>query len=246
MAKYETLPNAPITEAILDIQTSLPAQIALSDLQKLYDRIKKKYPEEEQRVSFESQIKLALAEKKSTTTGMGKIDGYRFRSPIEGKVVQSRLDGFTFNKLKPYESWELFSTEARKMWEYYREVASPVRLNRVSLRFINRIIIPFGTEIGEYFLTVPEISQSLPQVFRSFFLRLEVPDERNISIGIIQMANQPADENGLPIIFDIDAIRNIDILPSDDKLWQCFGELRDFKNHIFFNSLTHKALEMFK
>ncbi len=38
-----------------------------------------------------------------TLPSSGGPDGYLFRSPNEKKVVQVRLDGFTFNKLKPYD-----------------------------------------------------------------------------------------------------------------------------------------------
>jgi uncharacterized protein (TIGR04255 family) len=246
MAVYPTFLNAPIIEAILDIQVSLPQDISLEHLRSLHAKIQQRYPEKHERVAFESSLKLGFAEKQSVATGTGKIDGYLFRSSIEGKVVQSRLDGFTFNKLKPYESWKLFSTEAKNMWEFYRDIAHPIRITRFSLRYINNIIIPFNIDIKDYFLTGPEISHALPQTFRSLFMRLEVPDDKNASSGIIHMASQPADESGLPIIFDIDVVRHIDISPDDEKLWFYLEELRDFKNSLFFESLTNKAKGMFK
>jgi uncharacterized protein (TIGR04255 family) len=246
MAVYPTFLNAPIIEAILDVQVSLPQDISLEHLGSLHTKIQQRYPEKHERVAFESSLELAFAEKQSVTRGTGKIDGYLFRSSIEGKVVQSRLDGFTFNKLRPYESWRLFSTEAKNMWDYYRDIAHPIRITRCSLRYINKIVIPFNVDIKDYFLTGPEISHALPQTLRSFFMRLEVPNDKTDSSGIINMAAQPADESGFPVIFDIDVVRYIDISANDERLWSSFQELREFKNSLFFESLTDKAKEMFK
>jgi uncharacterized protein (TIGR04255 family) len=247
MASYPTFLNAPIIEAILDIQVSLPQDISLEHLRNLHAKIQQRYPEKHERVAFQSSLELIPPERRSVTTGTSKIDGYLFRSPIEGKVVQSRLDGFTFNKLKPYESWELFSTEARNMWELYRDIANPIRITRCSLRYINKIVIPFNVDTKDYFLTGPEISHSLPQIFQSFFMRLEIPDNNNTSLGIIHMSTQPSnDEHGLIVIFDIDVVRHINISVSDQMLWLSLEELRDFKNRLFHESLTDKAKEMFK
>jgi len=246
MAQYPTYLNAPIIEAILDIQVALPQDISLEHLRGLHAKIQHRYPEKRERVAFEGSLKFAFPEKQTVTTGTGKTDGYLFRSAIEGKVVQSRLDGFTFNKLKPYESWMLFSTEAKEMWNSYCDISHPLKITRFSLRYINRIVIPFNVDTKDYFLTGPEISHSLPQIFRSFFMRLEVSNEKDDSLGIINMASQPADSSGLPIIFDIDVIRHVDISPDDERLWSSLEELRVFKNRLFFESLTDKAKETFK
>jgi uncharacterized protein (TIGR04255 family) len=246
MASYPTFVNAPISEAILDIQASLPQDIGLEQLCNFHTKIKERYTEKHERVSFQGSLKLTPTERRAETIGAGRVDGYLFRSSIEGKVVQSRLDGFTFNKLKPYESWKAFSSEARSMWEFYCEIAKPLKITRCSLRYINKIVIPSDVDTKDYFLTGLEISHALPQTFRSFFMRIEIPDDKGGALGIIHMATQPPDGAGLPVIFDIDVVRHIDILPSDEKLWLALEEVRDFKNRLFHESLTDKAKEMFK
>ncbi|MHB8772296.1 MAG: TIGR04255 family protein [Syntrophales bacterium] len=246
MASYPTYLNAPITEAILDIRASLPPDICLEQLATFHAKIEQIYPDRHERIAFQGSLKIAPTERRSEAIGTGKVDGYLFRSSIEGKVIQARLDGFTFNKLKPYESWNAFSSEARRMWRFYCEIAKPVKITRCSLRYINKVVIPSNVDTKEYFLTGPEISPALPQTFRSFFMRLEIPDDKGIALGIIHMATQPADETGLPIIFDIDVVKQVDFLPTDESLWVSLEELRDFKNRLFHDSLTGKTREMFK
>jgi len=86
----------------------------------------------------------------------GGIQGVQFISPDGKKVVQFRLDGFSFHKLKPYQSWELLKEEAMQIWKYYLECAKPLNVKRAALRYVNQIDIPLPFKnLEEYILTVP-------------------------------------------------------------------------------------------
>jgi len=224
---------------------SLPSTTNLSDLAAIHAPIQERFPRREEKIESKLKVELPALLSKSPTFATSSI-GYLFRSPTGGKVVQSRFNGFTFNKLKPYESWQAFKCEAQELWEMYRDIVRPTKIRRFSLRYINRIVIPFGVDTKEYFLTGPEISPELPQIFRSFFLRVEIVNEEIPALGMINQAAQPADETGLPIIFDIDVVKTIELSPNTKDLWYSFEKLRDFKNDIFFKSLTEKTKEMFK
>ena len=50
----------------------------------------------------------------------------------------------------------------------------------------------------------------------------------------------------LPLIFDIDVFREVNIVENKQEIWATFDQLRDFKNEIFFNSITDKTRELFK
>ena len=67
----------------------------------------------------------------------GGPDGYLFTSVDGRQVVQARLDGFTFSRLKPYDKWESLRDEARELWQHYVQIASPETVTRVALRYIN-------------------------------------------------------------------------------------------------------------
>ena len=163
-------------------------------------------------------------------------------------MVQSRIDGFAFNKLKPYENWDLFRSEGRILWELYSEIVNPVKVIRIGLRYINRIEVPLPfKDFSEYLLTNPQIAPNLPQAVSHFFMRLEVPNPDIEATAIItQTMDKPTTAQRLPLILDIDVFRITEYLGKAENMWEDFEKLRDFKNDIFFNSVTEKAKELFR
>lgn len=248
MPDRETFPYAPITEAVLNINVQLPKETEVENLMSLYDNIKDRFYEKEEQRFFKSEIKLpkeGVPDEPQQTYG---TLGYLFRSPEEKKVVQSRIDGFSFNKLKPYENWELFQTEGQEFWELYIQIAKPIKVTRISLRYINNIEAPLPfNDFSEYILTNPAIAPGLPQSVSTFFMRLEVPNPDIDAIAIItQTMKLPTKTNKLPLILDIDVIKEFDYGLNFDKMWDDFEKLRNYKNDIFFHTTTEKAKELFR
>jgi uncharacterized protein (TIGR04255 family) len=245
--KYITFINAPITEALLDIRVNLPEHIIIKNIESFYEKVKDEFPEKKERKHFQANIDFSSDKPVSNKQISGKIDGFLFKSSLKKKVVQSRIDGFTFNKLKPYNSWNSFSSEAHKLWNIYYEMFKPLKITRIALRYINRIDIPLPFEnFKEYILTIPEIAPDIPQGLSNFFMQLSIP---NIKINATAVINETMKEitkdNKLPFIFDIDVFQINNYSNNDEKIWDEFEKLRNFKNELFFNSLTEKAKELF-
>jgi uncharacterized protein (TIGR04255 family) len=163
--------------------------------------------------------------------------------------VQARLDGFTFNRLKPYKDWESLRDEARKLWQHYTQIASPKNITRVALRYINRIEIPLPMrDFKDYILTIPEIAPGLPQGLANLFMRLIIPVPAMNASAIVTEAFDPpaASSSVLPFIVDIDvsceALFDVDAV----EVWETFEKLRELKNEIFFKSITDRAKELFQ
>jgi uncharacterized protein (TIGR04255 family) len=172
-----------------------------------------------------------------------------FASTDGRQVVQARLDGFTFSRLKPYDKWESLRDEARELWLQYVRFASPEAITRIALRYINRIEIPLPIrDFKEYILTTPEIAPDLPQGLDSFFMRLVIPDPKGQAVVIVTETVEPVDEANkrLPLIFDIDVFRAVAFNVRDNVMWETFESLHDLKNEIFFKSITPKAKELFR
>jgi uncharacterized protein (TIGR04255 family) len=245
---YPAYPHAPIIEALLDIRAQLPKEVDLTHLENYHNQIKDRFPEKKQRVSIEVKagIQIASITEHSLSTSGGP-DGFFFRSPNERKIVQARLDGFTFNKLKPYENWELFSSEANRLWNLFCQVANPIKITRIALRYLNKIFFPLPMkDFKEYILTIPEVAPNLPQGLSHLFTRLVIPKPEIEALAIItETMEDPNQDQKLPFIFDIDVFKEINY-SEPDRIWKDFEDLRQFKNEVFFNSLTEKAKEMFK
>lgn len=249
MVEVIHFPNAPITEALIDIRVKLPPQTDLAKLAVFHDAIKQRYPAKQERVSWRGHIEVkASPVAQVSQSAAGGTDGYLFTSVDGRQVVQARLDGFTLSRLKPYDKWEALRDEAHELWQQYIRTASPEAVTRVALRYINRIEIPLPIrDFKEYILTTPEIAPDLPQGLGSFFMRLVIPDAQAQAVAIVTETVEPIEEssNRLPLIFDIDVFRMAAFDVQGKALWETLDQLHDLKNDIFFKSITPKAKELF-
>jgi uncharacterized protein (TIGR04255 family) len=248
MPEYPILRNAPITEALIDFRIKIKEGFDVGLIEALYDVISGQYPDKKARHRLEGRFEFKKGERPfslSTET----IDGYIFTSADQKQVFQARIDGFTFNRLKPYDKWESFRDEAVKLWRLFKELISP-EIVRVGLRYINKFDIPLFPQplrdFNEYLTAAPIVPEGLPQGVSSFLTRVVIQNPEIDAAAIITQAfEQIIDPKFIPIILDIDAFEQKDRI-KDQEAWQALEELRLFKNQIFFSSITEKTKELFK
>jgi uncharacterized protein (TIGR04255 family) len=245
-------PHAPITEALLDIRIE-PLKEAgnLEALNGLAGLVSDSYPNVTPRLAVSGGFSVQNQPGKPPVIDMApsesKIDGYIFKSNDGRRIFQARLDGFTFNLLKPYSEWAAFSAEAKRLWILYQSKIADARITRLAVRYINRVELPLPIgDFKDYILTIPEIARPLPQGMAHFFMTLVIPHETNGTYVIINETMEPPQGTKLPFIFDIDAVREEVIDFKDPKIWEIFDGLRGFKNRVFKESLTDKAKELFR
>ncbi len=240
--------NPPITEALLDIRVTLTSDFDVSNFEKFYKAIRSEFPNKQTNTRWETAFQLKKGEK-PVVTSKDSTNGFLYKTSDGGKIVQARVDGFTFNKLKPYSNWDTFNKEARKLWELYVNITKPVNITRVALRYINLVEIPLPIkDFKDYFLTGPEVAPGLPQGLSEFFIRLVVPDPATHNVAIITetVDQSKLNEKILPLIFDIDVFRLMNITADDKRLWEIFESLRMYKDKVFMSSFTDKAKELFE
>jgi uncharacterized protein (TIGR04255 family) len=248
VAEYSLLRNAPITEALIDIRIKLRDDFDVERFHSLHDIIADQYPNKKTRQKWEGRFEFKKGVgpiSASTET----VDGYMFTSTDGKQIFQARIDGFTFNRLKPYERWEILRDEAMRLWRMYQELISP-EIVRVALRYINKIDIPLFPvplkDFNEYLTAAPIVPAGLPQGVSSFLTRVVIHNPEIDAAAIITQAfEQIVDPKFLPIILDIDVFKQKEII-GEEEAWQTLEKLRDFKNKIFFESITEKAKELFQ
>ena len=131
--------KAPLTEAVLDIRVELPSEITIQDLSGVQIGEEERYPQREDNIIVVGQMSMG---RQVGASAQQTHNGYRFVSHDNRQIFQARLDGFTFSRLSPYETWESFRNEARRLWEVYRPIAKPKNIKRMALRYINRLDLP--------------------------------------------------------------------------------------------------------
>ena len=247
MTTCEHLVNAPITEALIDIRTTLPEATSAATLESICEKVGAAYPTRREIRHHAAQFSIGAQPSTSVAVKDDQI-GCMLHSKDGKQVLQARLDGFTFSRLRPYLNWEQLRDEAKTLWSEYCAVAQPESVTRIAVRYINRIELPLPVNnLKEWLLTGPEIAENLPQNLGGYFFRVHLPFAKpEAEVFIIQHVDVGSDASHVPVILDIDAflLRKFD--PTADDLWQCLEDLRTVKNKVFFESITDRTKELFR
>ena len=236
--------HAPITEALIDIRVELPQGISLESLEALHSEVKDRYPGKKKRIYIEGQFS---AGNEVGATARQTVMGFALSTENGKQVFQVRLDGFTFSRLRPYGNWIELRDEGRQLWEIYRRVASPRKITRVAVRYINQIDIPIpAIDYKDYFLTTPEVSPSLPQDLSGFFMQLQFPQADFGGLLILTQTSVVPPGPGMnSVVLDLDVFKDQLEITSDDEVWGLLEKLRVRKNEFFEGCLTDKTRELF-
>ncbi len=232
--------QAPITEAIIDLKVTLSEGFSVDDLENIHGHISDHFPVKEQihagSLLFQSGPSIKIDASR-------EHHGFLFRSGDGLRIFQATLSGFTFNRLAPYDTWEEFSADARRLWEVYKNVCRPSSVIRAAVRFINRLDLPGPIlDFKEYLRTVPEMSPDLPQGLSGFFMQLQNPQEDLKCMLIINEAfTQPTSPEVVSVILDFDLFREHIWQSDDEDIWRFLEKLRQRKNLAFEASITDKT-----
>lgn len=174
--------------------------------------------------------------------------GYQYPSADKKRVISARINGFSFSRLPPYESWEPFCEEARRLWSVYRDVRKPASVIRVAVRYINRLELPIPiADFRDYLRTVPEVSPALPQGLSGFLIQIKIPQVDLpggmliLNEGLLESTSTTA-----AILLDIDLSLTSRFDPGGEELWDALGALHDRKNFVFESSVTDRTKELIR
>lgn len=241
-AKQRHLSRAPITEALIDIRVTLPKEArTMEHLAGLDAQFRDLYPERKEikEVQFKVNIDHAEGDEKTSTQL-----GFRYTNTEGTQVIQAAINGFTFSRLPPYEDWAKLKEEAERTWRIYSDHVQPETITRVATRYINKLVLPGpALDFDDYLRYVPKVPKVLPQVIGPFLSRIVAGDSQQELTVIITQSFQPSPTE-ISVILDIDAYR-IKVFTDEHEAWNVIDRLRDFKNRIFFDSITEKTAKLF-
>lgn len=244
MTDKRHLNNAPIKEALIDLRVVLPDKTDTEELVSLYEQFDSDYPDK--KTLHKGEFGFYFDEGRQTQTTINQsVIGYRFDSIDEKRVLQFRKDGFTFSQLEPYQDWEQMRDEALKLWDIYVNSISPSMVTRLATRYVNVVNLPYGCDLGDYLTAPPAIPAGLNNEIGGFLTRIEMHEPTIGARGMITQTLEQSSENQTSLVLDIDVFIFGRYELGDDTYLECLEQLRDYKNDIFFASLTEKALGLF-
>ncbi|MHB8645306.1 MAG: TIGR04255 family protein [Thermomicrobiales bacterium] len=230
--------NAPIIEAIIGLNVTLPDDFSVDIIRRMASLVEPEYTI--QQPVQAGSIQLHLGEGVSVKQALA---GYRFVSTDGHKLFQATREGFTFNQLAPYNTWNELYEEAQRLWGFYRNTCQPAAVTRAAVRFVNRLDLPGpAVDFKEYLLTYPEIAPGLPQNVTTFFMQVETPvEDPACTIATTQALLPPSDENTISVLLDFDVYRTqVWDIGEDEDVWSFLTSLRTVKNRAFEESITMK------
>lgn len=238
------LARAPIAEAVIDFRVVRNEKVSAETFADIESSIGKKYRQKSSIRLIQGSFGVDNGKMLGTLQSQRDL-GWRYQTETE--VAQYRVDGFTFSKIEPYTTWEEVFGEAFRLWGIYLDLAKPRQVSRIAVRYINRMRLTGVTELGRYLEAPPMLPPPIPQTVREFLTRIYVDDEkRGLSAVIVQALEPRVDPNAVSLLLDIDAFREVRMVPDDSALRGVFEQLRQLKNEIFYASITEVTAEMYE
>lgn len=242
MTPYPHLDKAPIQEALIDVRATLAREL---DLEEIRDRGSPVagFPTVKQAKQVEAHLELERKTVRSRVSTRGII----FQSEDEHRVVQFRNDGFTFNWLPPYSTWEELFEQTNVFWQHYSAVAHPEEVTRIAVRYINRFPVELPIELGDVFTISLELPPGIDGVVGDFLYRATFRDTPSGKMCSMTLTGERSPGDSADIIFDIVCFEQRNFKASDPVVWdEVLPSLRDLKNRVFFSGLTPARIERFK
>ena len=236
--------NPPVIEAVCEFRLSSDTPWDLTIPGLFYERVKHDFPYREQRLVQEVEVI-------ATPQGLQQVIKYSDRvlmfAPDRKLLLQLGPRLLVINALKPYPTWEHFKKRIESAWKILQKVMEIKGLERIGLRYINRIEFPSPiVRLEEYFDFYPFVGERLPQKIVSFITIAEFPyaDDRDLCRVQIQRALES--ETKTAVILDIDyfTVRPQTIDVSDGLTW--VEEAHSRVEEVFEGCITDKLRSMFE
>jgi uncharacterized protein (TIGR04255 family) len=241
MGEPRTLAKPPIREAVLEVLFNYPPTVNLKLLAAYGNMISTKYPIREDIISISGNMNL---NEEQGGISRARI-GYIFYSSDKKMFVQARLNGFSFAlSNKSYTNWGAFKPLAFSELRTFVEFINPTTISRFSLRFINEIQIPSDQDFKQ-FVNLYSNVDIFGLSIRNYISKVELDNFEIGAIAVVSQLLSPPFDPTINMFLDIDVIMNVSGPVSLEFLSNEFDKLRNFKNRIFFSTLTDRAINSY-
>ena len=241
-SKRKRFKNPPIVEAVIAVTIQPLPESALEALMNLSAKVAGLG------YSFETTmtqhaLEFAVEKGVSRASNRDEVRGYQFFSADRRFAFQVLRTGLIFSQLGHYESWELFTAEARKMWDVYLAAIGEVNITQYAVRYINKIFIPLGEPTENYVSLHISVPPDLPQAIFNPYLRVTFLLANPAGMVTHQQGLLPKEKDGFAsTLLDNEFSFQVNHLSPED-LWPAIDSVRDTKDYYFFNMLTDKMKE---
>ncbi len=243
MLQTVKLKNPPIKEALVSIVFSHPSGIKLKDFDQYIRYLSDKYPDKENQLRNTISVQVESNEVSNDVEPIG----YVLSSTDKKNYIRLNVNSLSIHRVEPYESWENLLREVKRNWIKFSELFADIQIEHISVRYVNVISIELSEEnlkFEDYLTLLPQIPDTLSNVVDGYFMQIKMPDTLK-KIDSVITEFYTINQKQIEITLDINVIKNLDApIDSTEILWNILSDLRDFKNKIFFNSITETTKKL--
>jgi uncharacterized protein (TIGR04255 family) len=245
--RFPHLARAPIVEAVIHWRARSEKAV---EREKLLECLKAKLPDypsvrSQQEVQLEAQIGADGA----AQAQRAHWHGFRFESEDGRNIAQFTRNGFVFSRVKPYEDWNRFAAEAKRLWRIHLELTELSDIERLGVRFINRIVPVEMEKLNEILTLPPRGPDALALPTEEFLHRslFSVPGHP-YRVNVVQTSQPaaPPETDSLSLILDINVFTRRSIDTDDAVLEDHLAKMRWLKNKAFNALLTSQTIARLK
>jgi uncharacterized protein (TIGR04255 family) len=190
----------PLIEALCEFRFQETETIPNIILGRLYEQIEEDFP------TVETHRGIGVQTQKGTLAPTIVMEERtRFANKDGTKLIQIGSGLLVVNQLKPYKDYLSFRAFIEQTLETYRKVAKPKDIQRIGLRYINRIEIKADQSLEDVF----NISFIIPSMFQNFpdpyLLKMEFEYSNGRDKLVVILATAPEEKDlveGVMLDFD--------------------------------------------
>jgi uncharacterized protein (TIGR04255 family) len=225
----------PISEAVVEYRFVEPIKEAT--LEKLVLELKAAYPKHQRTFAIDLNLQA------DQVSLLQKPDGYKLFAADDLGIVSLSPMALSISRLAPYEGWEAFHEVLKYVWKRAEKLLTFRGINRVGMRYINRLDIPTGNVVLNEWLNIAFTTPNTTGSMTEFTLRTVARNGPEGSI-ITVASTQPVIIGHSSIILDIDVFREGEMPTRETEFWDQLIEFRNKKNSLFEASITEKTREL--
>jgi uncharacterized protein (TIGR04255 family) len=250
---FPPLESAPIVEAVIHWLAKPSKTLEALELKNQLAERLPDYPqilaEHDVRIAFQTTLNLGSAEPPKKTERHATWRGFRLTSTDNAQIVKFNSEGVSVSRLAPYGKWETFVNEGLRMWDMFLELAEPLEVQRLGVRFINRINLPDAGSFQDFLANPPKCLEPLGLPLYTFLYQSthDVPGYpyRIRAAQTVQPPSPPQRErHGL--VVDIDVFTTTALPAREANLTDHLARMRWLKNKTFFSLVSKRAIKSFQ
>jgi uncharacterized protein (TIGR04255 family) len=243
---FPRLARAPIVEAVIHWQARAQKAFDSTSLDAVLAERLPRYTLREPLHQLKLMAMISAEEDASVVKHDRGWEGIRLKSAVGPYIAQFKRDGLLFSRTQGYDHWEPFLLAAKEAWQVYVDLAAPVEIQRLGVRFINHLPSATPENLGEVLREPPTCPSNLPLkefVYQSTFNVPGAPFD--VRVIKVMQPTMPDIQPSSGLFLDIDVFSTKAIPNEPEAIDDTLGQMRWLKNKVFFALLTDAAVQSF-